>query len=107
MSDTNTTPLNDDEYRKALKLVVDDTMRTDVLGERLCVVFNEHKPTDEAIKKIIKTAIEGDPSVKEALEKAVKELDNKRKVKWIDRGISLVVGAVITIAIAWITLQFK
>lgn len=103
----NTTPIQvDDEYKNAIKPVVDDAMRTDTLGAKFCVVLNEHKPTDEAIKKIIADAITSDHNVKNAIEGAVNEIDGKRKVKWIDRSISAVVGILLTLGIAWITSKF-
>lgn len=109
MSDTpNTSPVEvDDEYKKAIKPVVDDAMRTDTLGAKFCVVLNEHKPTDEAIKKIIAESIAGDQNVKQAIEGAVGEIDKKRKAKWVDRTISVIVGALITIVIAWVTSGFS
>lgn len=95
MADEHKTTL-DDEYKNAIQPVVDDAMRTDTLGAKFCSVLNEHKPTDEAIKKIMATAIENDQNVKKAITNTVNEIDNKRKVKWIDRLVSLAIGALIT-----------
>lgn len=104
----NTSPIDvDDEYKKAIKPVVDDAMRTDALGAKFCVVLNEHKPTDEAIKKIVADAIRTDGNVKKAVEESVKEIDNKRKIRWIDRGISVAVGAIVTLAIGWAGTKIK
>lgn len=104
---TNTTPVVgvDEEYKNAIQPVVDDAMRTDALGAKFCVVLNEHKPTDEAIKQIISNAIESDLNVKGSLEKTIAEMDGKRKARWIDRGIVAVGTAVFTLFVGWVSTQ--
>ncbi len=108
-NNTNTTPVVgvDEEYKNAIQPVVDDAMRTDALGAKFCVVLNEHKPTDEAIKKIMSDAIVGDLNVKSSLETAINEIDGKRKVRWIDRSIAGGLATAVTIGIAWVISLFK
>jgi len=89
---------HDDEYKEAIQSVVDDNMRTDVLGPGVCKVLAEHTPAKEKLTALIAEAIEKEKSVKEAIESVLNNLDSKRKSKWVDRTI----GAVGTIVLALI-----
>ncbi len=91
---------NDNEYKTAIQSVIDDNMRTDVLGPGICKVLAEHNPTLEKFTEIITKAITKEPAVKTAIKNAIEEFDNQRKGKWVDRGISGVIGVFITAAAA-------
>lgn len=86
----------DDEYKQATKEVVDDMLREDVLGPRICAILANHTPASEKVKNIIAEAITKEPSVKKAIEGVIEELDSRRKSRWIDR----LIGAIVTIVIA-------
>ena len=92
---------SDDEYRQATKTVVDDAMRTDILGPNLVRVLKDHKPANDLLHEILADGIENDTKVKKLLADFVDEHTTKKKGKWIDRGLWLAVGAVITGCVAW------
>lgn len=47
------TSSDDNEYQKAIKPVVDDAMRIDVLGPNVCKVLKEHTPTGDQLRKMM------------------------------------------------------
>lgn len=99
---------DDDEYRKATKTVVDDAMRTDILGPNLVRVLKDHKPANDLLHQILHDCIASDTEVKKALAEFVDEHTTKKKGKWIDRAIWIAVGAVITgVIVGTISLIFK
>lgn len=87
---------DEDEYRQATKTVVDDAMRTDILGPNLVRVLKDHKPANDLMHSILVECITNDSTVKEALGKFVEEHSTSKKGKWIDRIIYLIVGGVVT-----------
>lgn len=109
MNDTpNGHPIvRDEEYKDAIQSVVDDNMRTDVLGPGFCKVIDEHKPASDKIKAVMSEAILKEPTVKDAIASVMSELDAKRKSRWIDRGIGVVVTLAIGAAGAWISKLIK
>lgn len=94
----------DDEYTRATKAVVDDTMRIDVLGPYVLKVLKEHHPIIEHIKDMVIASIKNDSKVQKALEDAVtpmikKYMEDKgtaRKQFWIPTIIAIIaaLGAV-------------
>jgi response regulator RpfG family c-di-GMP phosphodiesterase len=89
----------DDEYKRATKAVVDDTMRTDVLGPNILKVLKEHSPTSDQIKLIIINAILNDTKVQDALEKFHLNLSLTKRGKGLTHAQSIVINAVITLSI--------
>lgn len=57
----------DDEYTRATKAVVDDTMRTDILGPNIVRVLKDHKPANDLLQKVIKESIQSNVDVRTAL----------------------------------------
>jgi hypothetical protein len=97
----------DDVYKEATKAVVDDAMRTDTLGARLCVVLEEHKPANDALHRIIKTALQSNQEVKKALKSALDEIDNRKKAKWIDRSLTGSISVAVTLLVAYLSSFFR
>ncbi|HEX6416097.1 MAG TPA: hypothetical protein VFZ62_01085 [Candidatus Saccharimonadales bacterium] len=95
---------NDEQYKQATR-VVDDAMRTDALGPNLVRVLKDHKPAHDLLHEIVKDCIKSDTDVKDELSAFMADYDAKRKGKWVDRALWLVVGAAITGVIAWIVTQ--
>lgn len=93
----------DNESKDAFQAVVDDNMRTDVLGPNFCKVLAEHIPTSDKLKAIMATAIESDGTVKKAIEVVLEGLDHKRKSKWVDRAIGAGGAIVLAVIIATAT----
>lgn len=88
---------HDDAFRQATKVVVDDALRTDVLGPRICAVLSDHTPAGNKIRELIAEAIVKEPSIIDAIETLVDNFDRKRKIKWIERGIGAFGGALVSI----------
>lgn len=102
----NTTPIVvDEEYKEAIQPVVDNNMRTDILGPHFCRVLENHTPASTAIVALLAHAIEREPSLKTAIETVIKELDNKRKSRWIDKALGALGGILLTI-IAGVAVYF-
>jgi len=59
-----------DEYTRATKAVVDDTMRTDVLGPNIERVLRDYKPVNDLVKKISVDGIKNDTDTKKAIDEA-------------------------------------
>lgn len=93
---TQTAP--DDEHKKATKEVVDDMFRDDILGPRICSVLENHTPASSKVRDIISDAITKEPTIKNAIESVVNEMDTKRKSRWLDK----LTGAFYTIVIGGI-----
>lgn len=102
---TNPSP-EEDEYRKATKTVVDDAMRTDVLGPNLVRVLQDHKPANDLMHEILIDCIENDTKVKEKLGDFVEEHSTKQKGKWFERVGVFVAGSIVTGLIAYGISQF-
>ena len=81
---------NDDEYKVATKEVVDDMLREDVLGPRICANLTNHTPASDKVKSIVADAISKEPALKKAIEGVIDEIDTKRKSKWIDRALGAI-----------------
>jgi len=96
---TNTKASEDDEYQRATKAVVDDTMRTDVLGPNILKVLKEHSPTSDQIKLIIINAILNDTTVQGALEKFHSNLSLTKKGKGITNVQGIIISSLITLVI--------
>jgi len=110
MPTTNGQPhhASDDEYKKSTKEVVDDMLRDDVLGPRLCTVLTNHTPASEKIKLIVSEAIVKEPALRTAIEDVVNGLDTKRKGRLMDKLTgafwTLVAGIVLAAAIYFLKL---
>ena len=99
---TNTSPiLIDDEYKEAAQVVVDDTMRTDVLGPHFCKVLKDHKPAGEDIIALIAKEIEAQPVLKTAIKTVIAEYTKETKVRWFDRLLGAG-GTVLVAVIIWV-----
>lgn len=92
-----TTVTEDDEYKRATKAVVDDTMRTDVLGPNILKVLKEHSPTSDEIKLIIINAILNDAKVQDALETFHGNLSLTKKGKGLTHFQSGLIGVGLTV----------
>lgn len=90
----------DEEYKEATKAVVDDRMRTDVLGPRMCAVLEQHTPASTVITKIIKDSVQKDPDVQKEIKSVIETYNKEQKVRWLDRGVGAV-GAVFLAIIIW------
>lgn len=86
---------NDEQYKRATR-VVDDAMRTDQLGPNLVRVLKDHKPAHDLLHEIVKQCIQDDSDVKKELETFLDDYYKRKKGGWIDKGIWLIVGAVLT-----------
>lgn len=94
----NTTPIVvDEEYKDAIQPVVDNNMRTDILGPHFCRVLENHTPASTAIIQLLATAIAKEPSLKNAIEGVITELDTKRKSRLIDKGLGALGGIALSI----------
>lgn len=86
---------NDEQYKQATR-VVDDAMRTDTLGPNLERVLKDHKPVHDLLHEIVSQCIQSDTDVRKGLSSFMDEYYTKKKGSWIDKGIWLIVGAVLT-----------
>ena len=93
MADQNN---EENEYRQATKVVVDDAMRTDVLGPNVCKVLKEHLPSHELLEEKITKLINESPKVKAALATQISDNQTVRTGKWIERVVLVVGGAAVT-----------
>ena len=84
----------DEEYKEAIKAVADDNMRTDVLGPHFCKVLENHTPASDAIVKLVAGEISSHPDLKRAIKQVIEEHNKETKMKWVDRIIGGVIGAV-------------
>lgn len=90
---TGVSPHIDEEYKEATQAVVDDRMRTDVLGPRICAVIKEHTPARDALLEIIKMAIEQNPDVHKSLNMVIADYWNKSRLRWMDAGLGALSAA--------------
>lgn len=82
---------DDEQYQKATK-AVDDAMRTDILGAKVCKVLNEHLPTNKLLEEKVVDFIHNSSTVKEAIGNEVNNNQSVRMGKWVERAV-LVVGS--------------
>jgi hypothetical protein len=81
----------DNEYEAAVETVIDDHMRTDVLGSHFLRVLREHKPTSEQLVTMIAKEVGKDPALKKAVKRIVAEWNSENKMKWVN-GFSCTSG---------------
>lgn len=86
----------DDAYKRATREVVDDAMRTDVLGPQVVRVLTDYKPVFDQVQAIICSSIKDSSAVREELIKVIDERGTTRKGVWVERGITFVVGATVS-----------
>lgn len=84
---------DDQQYQKATK-AVDDAMRTDILGPKVCKVLNEHLPTNELIEDKIVKLIRDSSKVRDVLNIQIGSSQSVRLSRWIERG-AIAVGTII------------
>lgn len=97
----NTSPVAiDDEYKEAAQVVVDDRMRTDVLGPHFCKVLKDHKPVGEDIVKLIAEEIKAQPTLKDAIKSVIDEHSKETKIRWMDRFLGAG-GTILISVIIW------
>lgn len=96
MATNKQTPQDEDAYRKATKTVVDDAMRTDILGPNLVKVLENLKPADTLIKAIVAEAIKSNPEVRQELTVFIANDSTTKRNKWIDRAIVAFLSIVAT-----------
>jgi|SRR6266850_1362719 len=82
---------DDEQYQKATK-AVDDAMRTDILGPKVCQVLNEHLPTNELLEQKFVKLIKDSSKVKEALGTEISNSQSVRLSRWLERG-AIAIGA--------------
>lgn len=104
---TNPTTDEEDEYKKATRTVVDDAMRTDILGPNMLRVLKDHKPVNDLLNQVIGEAISSNTDVKSALNKFTEDYFTNRKGKNVDRGIWLAIGAAVTGLVGFIIIQLS
>jgi len=94
-------PLNNDndendEYTRATKAVVDDTMRTDVLGPNIERVLRDYKPVNDLVKKISVDGIKNDTDTKKAIDEVVSSNEARKRNNIMIAIGSAILGGVIT-----------
>lgn len=94
-------PLNNDndendEYTRATKAVVDDTMRTDVLGPNVERVLRDYKPVNDLVKKISVDGIKNDTDTKKAIDEVVSSNEARKRNNIMIAIGSAILGGVIT-----------
>lgn len=94
-------PLNNDndendEYTRATKAVVDDTMRTDVLGPNVERVLRDYKPVNDLVKKISVDGIKNDTDTKKAIDEVVNSNEARKRNNIMTAIGSAILGGVIT-----------
>ena len=94
-------PLNNDndendEYTRATKAVVDDTMRTDVLGPNVERVLRDYKPVNDLVKKISVDGIKNDTDTKKAIDEVVSSNEARKRNNIMIAIGSEILGGVIT-----------
>lgn len=99
-TEKQTKPVVDDEYKEAIQPVVDDRMRTDILGPHFCKVLKDHKPASEDIVSLITGAVENNKQLKDALKTVIDERNNETKMKWFQRGLG-VIGTILLGLLIW------
>ena len=89
---------NDEEYKDAVKPIVDDHMRTDRLGPHIVKVLREHTPTSKEVVALIAREVIKDPTLKKALKEVIDERNRENKMQYFSAAI----GAFSTILLALI-----
>lgn len=69
----------DDEYKRATKAVIDDTMRTDVLGPNLERVLRDHKPANDLVQDIVLEAVKNNTEVKTAVDGIIDSNETRKR----------------------------
>jgi hypothetical protein len=85
-----------DEYTRATKAVVDDTMRTDVLGPNVERVLRDYKPVNDLVKKISVDGIKNDTDTKKAIDEVVSSNEARKRNNIMIAIGSAILGGVIT-----------
>ena len=85
-----------DEYTRATKAVVDDTMRTDVLGPNIERVLRDYKPVNDLVKKISVDGIKNDTDTKKAIDEVVNSNEARKRNNIMIAIGSAILGGVIT-----------
>ncbi len=85
-----------DEYTRATKAVVDDTMRTDVLGPNVERVLRDYKPVNDLVKKISVDGIKNDTDTKKAIDEVVNSNEARKRNNIMIAIGSVILGGVIT-----------
>jgi|GEM_PF-1786074 hypothetical protein len=85
-----------DEYTRATKAVVDDTMRTDVLGPNVERVLRDYKPVNDLVKKISVDGIKNDTDTKKAIDEVVNSNEARKRNNIMIAIGSAILGGVIT-----------
>ena len=104
-SNTSKKPVVDDEYKEAIQPVVDDSMRTDVLGPHFCRILKDHRPVSEDIVKLVSKEVVNNPELKKSIKTVVDERNVEKKVRWVDRALG-VGGTIIVALIIWAIQNF-
>lgn len=94
---TEQTSPQEDEYSKATRAVVDDTMRTDILGPNVLRILQDYKPANDLVQSIVLDAIQNNTEVKTAVDVVVENNEDRKRNKWIFGLGSAVAGIVITV----------
>ena len=94
------TPAIDDEYKSAIQPVVDNNMRTDILGPHFVRVLENHTPASKAILDLIAKEVGVNPELKKAIKNVIEEHNKESKVKWIDRAVGAI-GVILLALVIW------
>lgn len=89
----------DDQYKQATREIVDDNLRDDVLGPKICSVLANHTPESDKVRQLIAEAILKEPTCKEAIESVVNDMDVKIKSRWVDRVAGAVGGIIVAVLV--------
>ncbi|MBU6389523.1 hypothetical protein KGQ71_03330 [Patescibacteria group bacterium] len=96
MARTRISHLPDEQYKEATKAVIDDAMRTDILGPNFLRVIRDYKPVNDVLREIMAESITETVGVHTALTTFIDEYDLRRKGRWLERIIWLIAGALVT-----------
>ena len=95
---------DDAQYTTATQ-VVDDRMRTDVLGPKVLEVIKDHKPVNDHIQAIVADAVEKHPEVRSKLKDFVDNHHTSKRGVTFDKILWIVGTAVVTVLVGWAALH--
>ncbi|MFA6000433.1 MAG: hypothetical protein WC783_05705 [Candidatus Paceibacterota bacterium] len=90
----------DNEYKDAIQPVVDNTMRSDVLGPHFCRVLKEYTPASDCLIVLVAREITKDPELKKAITSVIEEHNKETKMKWFDRFLGAI-GTLLLALVIW------
>lgn len=98
---TNTSPVVvDEEYKSAIQPVVDNNMRTDILGPHFCRVLKDYTPAREDIVSLTTKEVCKDPDLRKAIKGVIDERNNETKMKLFEQAKGAV-GTILIGLVIW------